>query len=138
MPAVIKDSRSPAGGARQKKNRLPIVIAAVVVLLGVLFAIKPPFVVRPLPGREGASGEAGSQPTESSAAKFVDGVWDKLGSVFDEKAQDISQHQRGYFGQMNTDSQKHFSNREWTRINANKSNSFVSIRVHSSLVCLSA
>jgi hypothetical protein len=29
---------------------------------------------------------------------------------------------------MNTDSQRHFSNREWTRINANKSNSFVSIR----------
>ena len=90
MPAVIKSSRSPAGGASQKKNRLPIVIAAVVLLLGVLFAIKPPFVVRPLPGREGASGGAGSQPTESSAAKFVDGVWDKLGSIFDEKAQAIA------------------------------------------------
>jgi len=90
MPAVIKSSRSPAGGASQKKNRLPIVIAAVVLLVGVLFAIKPPFVVRPLPGREGASGGAGSQPTESSAAKFVDGVWDKLGSIFDEKAQAIA------------------------------------------------
>jgi len=90
MPAVIKSSRSPVGGASQKKNRLPVVIAAVVVLIGVLFAIKPPFVVRPLPGREGATGGAGSQPTESSAAKFVDGVWDKLGPVFDEKAQDIA------------------------------------------------
>jgi predicted lipoprotein len=90
MPDVIKSSRSPADGASQKKNRLPVVTAAVVVLLGVLFAIKPPFVVRPLPAREGATGGAGSQPTESSAAKFVDGIWDKLGPVFDEKAQDIA------------------------------------------------
>jgi predicted lipoprotein len=89
MPAVIKDSRSSAAGVGKKRNRLPIVMAAAVVLIGVLFAIKPPFVVRPLPGREGASGGGGSQPTESKAAKFVDGIWDKLRPVFDQKAQDI-------------------------------------------------
>ena len=90
MPAVIKDSRSPAAGPGKKKNRLLIVIAAAVVLIGIFFTIKPPFVIKPLPGHEGATGGAGSQPTESKAAKFVDGIWDKLGSVFNEKAQDIA------------------------------------------------
>jgi predicted lipoprotein len=90
MPAVIKDSRSPAASPGKRRNWLPIVIAAAVVLVGIFFAIKPPFVVRPLPGREGATGGAGSQPTESAAAKFVDGIWDKLGSMFDGKAQDIA------------------------------------------------
>ncbi|HYZ71724.1 MAG TPA: DUF2291 domain-containing protein [Chthoniobacterales bacterium] len=90
MPTVIKDSRPPAAGAEKKKNRLPIIIAAAVVLIGILFAIKPPFVVRPLPGHEGVGGGAGSQPTQSTAAKFVDGIWDKLGPTFDEKAQDVA------------------------------------------------
>jgi predicted lipoprotein len=90
MATVIKDSRSSAAGAGKRKNRLPIVIAAAVVLVGILFAIKPPFVVRPLPGREGVTGVVGSQPTQSAAAKFVDGIWDKLGPAFDEKAQDIA------------------------------------------------
>jgi predicted lipoprotein len=65
-------------------------VAAAVVLIGVFFTIKPPFVIKPLPGREGTTGGVGSQPTESSAAKFVDGIWDKLGPVFDEKAQDVA------------------------------------------------
>jgi predicted lipoprotein len=90
MPAVIKDSPSPAAGSGKKKNRLPIVIAVAVVLIGIFFTIKPPFVVRPLPGHETAAGAAGSQPTESKAAKFVDGIWDKLGSAFNEKAPDIA------------------------------------------------
>jgi predicted lipoprotein len=90
MPAVTKDSRSPAASPGKKKNRLPILIAIAVVLIGIFFAIKPPFVVRPLPGREAATGGAGSQPTESAAAKFVDGIWGKLGPVFDDKAQDIA------------------------------------------------
>jgi predicted lipoprotein len=90
MPAVTKDSRSPAASPRKKKSRLPIVVAIAVVLIGISFAIKPPFVVRPLPGREGATGGAGSQPTENAAAKFVDSIWGKLGPVFDDKAQDIA------------------------------------------------
>ncbi|MBV9876918.1 MAG: DUF2291 domain-containing protein [Verrucomicrobia bacterium] len=90
MPAVINDSRSSAAGPGKKKNRQPMVIAAVVVLIGILFAIKPPFVIKALPGHEGAAGGAGSQPAENTAAKFVDGIWDKLGPVFDQKAQDIA------------------------------------------------
>jgi len=90
MPAVIKDRGSPAAGPGRKQNRLRIVMAAGVVLAAIFFAIKPPFVVRPLPGREGAASGGGSQPTESAAAKFVDGIWDKLGPVFDQKAEDIA------------------------------------------------
>ena len=90
MSSVTKDSRSPAAGVRKKKKRLQIVIAAAVALIGIFFAIKPPFVIRPLPGHESATGGAGSQPTESAAAKFVDGIWDKLGPAFDGKAQDIA------------------------------------------------
>jgi predicted lipoprotein len=90
MPAVTKDSRSPAANPGKKKHRLPILIAIAVVLIGIFFVVKPPFVVRPLPGREGATGGTASQPTESAAAKFVDGIWDKLGPVFDDKAQDIA------------------------------------------------
>jgi len=90
MSSLTKDSRSPAAGAGKKKKRLRIVIAAAVVLIGIFFTIKPPFVIKPLPGKEGATGGVGSQSTESSAAKFVDGIWDRLGPVFDEKAQDIA------------------------------------------------
>jgi predicted lipoprotein len=90
MPAVANDSRSPAAGAGKKKNRLPIVIAAIVVVIGILFAVKPPFVIKALPGHEGATAGPGSSPVESTAAKFVDGIWDKLGPAFDEKAQDIA------------------------------------------------
>jgi predicted lipoprotein len=89
--SVTNNPRSETTVARRKRTRIRALIAAAVVLLiGIFFAIKPPFVVRPLPGREGAAGGAGSQPTESAAAKFVDGIWDKLGPVFDDKAQDIA------------------------------------------------
>jgi predicted lipoprotein len=90
VSSVTNDPRPQGATAGKKKNRLPIVLAAVVVLLGIFFAIKPPFVIRALPGHEGATGGAGAQPTESTAAKFVDGIWDKLGPIFDEKAQDIA------------------------------------------------
>jgi predicted lipoprotein len=90
MSSLIKDSRSPAAGAAPKKKWIRIVMAVAVVLIGIFFTIKPPFVVRPLPGREGATSGAAAQPTESAAAKFVNGIWDKLGPVFDEKAQDIA------------------------------------------------
>jgi len=88
MPSVINDSRLPAAPARQKKNRGRIAIVAAVLLVGILFVVKPPFVVRPLPGHE-ATG-AGSQPAESKAAQFVDGCWGKLVPLFEEKAQDIA------------------------------------------------
>ena len=88
MSSVTNDPRSPAAAAGQKTKRTRIVIAAVVVLIAILFVIKPPFVVRPLPGHEPTGGE--SQPAESKAAKFVDGFWAKLDSLFEEKAQDIA------------------------------------------------
>ena len=87
MSSVTKD-RSGATAAGQKKNRTRIVIATVVVLIGVLFVVKPPFVVRPLPGHEPIG--AGAQPAQSKAAQFVDGVWAKLVPLFEEKAQDIA------------------------------------------------
>jgi Predicted periplasmic lipoprotein (DUF2291) len=58
------------------------------LLVGILFAFKPPFVVRPLPGHEPTG--AGSQPAETKAAQFVDGFWAKLVPLFEEKAQDIA------------------------------------------------
>jgi predicted lipoprotein len=88
MSSVTNDPRSGATAAGQKKNRTRIVIAGVVVLIGVLFVVKPPFVVRPLPGHESIG--AGSQPAQSQAAQFVDGVWAKLVPFFEEKAQDIA------------------------------------------------
>ncbi|MFZ0502088.1 MAG: DUF2291 domain-containing protein [Chthoniobacterales bacterium] len=88
MPSVINDPRGQATASGQKKKRTRIVVSAVIVLLGILFAIKPPFVVRPLPGHESAG--ADSKPVESQAAKFVDGVWPKLGPVFEDKAPDIA------------------------------------------------
>jgi predicted lipoprotein len=88
MPSVINDSRLPAAPARQKKNRGRIAIVAAVLLVGILFVFKPPFVVRPLAGNEPTG--AGSQPAESKAAQFVDGFWAKLVPLFEEKAQDIA------------------------------------------------
>lgn len=88
--SVTNDPRLPATAARRKRTRVRAATAAAVVLLiGILFAIKPPFVVRPLPGQEGASG-ANSQPTPSKAAQFVDTLWAKLGPLFEQKAQDIA------------------------------------------------
>ncbi len=87
---VTNDPRSQAVASGRKRTRIRAAIAAAVVLLiGIFFAIKPPFVVRPLPGREGASG-ASSQPTPSKAAQFVDAFWAKLVPLFEEKAPDIA------------------------------------------------
>jgi hypothetical protein len=88
MSSFINDSRSQAAASGQMKKRTRIVVAAIVVLLGILFVIKPPFVVRPLPGHETAG--ARSKPVESQAAKFVDGIWPKLGPLFEDKAPDIA------------------------------------------------
>jgi len=91
MSSVTNNPRLETSAVRRYRTRVRAAIAAVaVVLIGIFFAIKPPFVVRPLPGKGGVTGGAGSQPTESAAAKFVDDIWDKLEPVFDEKAQDIA------------------------------------------------
>jgi len=88
MSSVINDPRVSASSARRKKNRTRIAIAAAAVFVVILFAIKPPFVVRPLPVRE--SPGASSQPVEGKAAQFVDGFWEKVAPLFEEKAQDIA------------------------------------------------
>ena len=88
MSSVTNDPRSQAAIAGQKKKWTQIVIAGLVVLIAILFVIKPPFVVRPLPGHEPSGGAA--QPTENKAAKFVDGIWTKLVPLFEEEAQDVA------------------------------------------------
>lgn len=58
------------------------------ILIGIIFVLKPPFVIRPLPVLNGTA--PGSQSGQNAASKFVDPIWSsKLLPAFDEKAQDI-------------------------------------------------
>jgi predicted lipoprotein len=86
MSSVTNGPRSQVTAAGQKRKTTRIVIAVVIALIGVSFVLKPPFVVRPLPGHE----TAGAQPVENKAAIFVDGIWAKLVPLFEDKAQDIA------------------------------------------------
>jgi predicted lipoprotein len=86
MSSVTNGPRSQVTGTGQKRKTTRIVIAVVIALIGVSFVLKPPFVVRPLPGHE----TAGAQPVENKAAIFVDGFWAKLVPLFEDKAQDIA------------------------------------------------
>jgi predicted lipoprotein len=89
MTSVINDPPTRATSERQNKNRRRMAIFGGIVLLVILCALKPPFVIRPLPGRNSAG--SSSAPVESAAAKFVDPLWaSKLLPLFDEKAQDIA------------------------------------------------
>jgi predicted lipoprotein len=57
------------------------------ILLAVFLVLKPPFVIKQLPGRI----TPGSQPAETAAAKFVDPIWaSKVLPAIQEKAQDIA------------------------------------------------
>jgi predicted lipoprotein len=86
MSSVTNGPRSQVTAAGQKRKTTRIVIAVVIALIGVWFVVKPPFVVRPLPGHE----TTGAQPVENKAAIFVDGFWAKLVPLFEDKAQDIA------------------------------------------------
>jgi predicted lipoprotein len=86
MSSVTNGPRSQVTAAGQKRKTTGIVIAVLIALIGIWFVLKPPFVVRPLPGHE----TAGSQPVENKAATFVDGFWAKLVPLFEDKAQDIA------------------------------------------------
>lgn len=89
MNSVTNDLQPRAAAKTQNKNRRLITVLGAVVLLCILFLLKPPFVVRPIPGLKGAG--SASQPVENAASKFVDPLWtSKLLPVFDEKAQDIA------------------------------------------------
>jgi len=71
---------------RQKIQRRIAVLAGL-ILLGILLVLKPPFVIRPLPGRA----QTGSQPAQSAAARFVDPIWaTKVLPTIQQKAQDIA------------------------------------------------
>jgi predicted lipoprotein len=59
------------------------------ILIGIIFVLKPPFVIRPLPDHNGTALD--SQSGQNAASKFVDPIWSsKLLPTFDEKAQDIT------------------------------------------------
>jgi len=89
MTSVLNDPQPRATAERQNRNRRRIAIFGGIVLLAILCAVKPPFVIRPLPGHNSAG--SSSEPVESGAAKFVDALWaSKLLPVIDEKAQDIA------------------------------------------------
>ena len=86
LPTSLSQSPPQTQAGRKAKRRL--VILACLVLLVILLVLKPPFVVRPLPGR--AVPGAGSQPVQSAAAKFVDPIWSaKVLPTIQDKAQDI-------------------------------------------------
>src|SRR5258708_22215390 len=86
MSSVTNGPRSQEPAAGQKRKTIRIVIAVVIALIGIWFVLKPPFVVRRLPGHE----TAGAQPVGNKAATFVDGFWAKLVPLFEDKAQDVA------------------------------------------------
>jgi predicted lipoprotein len=89
MTSVINDPKPRATSERQNKNRRRIAIFGGILLLALLGVLRPPFVIRPLPGRTSPGSSSG--PVETAAAKFVDPLWaSKLLPTFDQKAQDIA------------------------------------------------
>lgn len=89
MASVTPPARAPSGTEARRKVQRRAAILVGVALLAILLTLKPPFVIRPLPGRAAAG--AGSQPAQSAAAKFVDPIWtSKVLPTIQEKAQDIA------------------------------------------------
>jgi predicted lipoprotein len=87
MTELTSPPQTASGTHERQKIQRRIAVLAGVILLGILLVLKPPFVIRPLPGRV----QAGSQPAQSAAAKFVDPIWTtKVLPTIQEKAQDIS------------------------------------------------
>jgi predicted lipoprotein len=78
---------APEAQARRKKRRTIAIVGVLILIAIILIMVKPPFVVRPLPGRAAP----GSQPAQSAAAKFVDPIWaSKVLPTVQDKAQDIA------------------------------------------------
>jgi predicted lipoprotein len=87
MTELTSTAKTPLKPQERRKIQRRIALLAGVILLAVLLVLKPPFVIQPLPGR----GQAGSQPAQSTAAKFVDPIWaTKVLPTIQEKAQDIA------------------------------------------------
>jgi predicted lipoprotein len=71
----------------RRKFQHRLALLAGFLLVAIFLVLKPPFVIRPLPGRV----QAGSQPAQSAAARFVDPIWTtKVLPTIQEKAQDIA------------------------------------------------
>jgi predicted lipoprotein len=89
MTSLINDSRTSPEANAWRNRRRTVAIVGVLILLVIILMVKPPFVVRPLPGHAGTG--AGSLPAQSAAAKFVDPIWtSKVLPLFQENAQDIA------------------------------------------------
>jgi predicted lipoprotein len=89
MASLIDDSKTSPETRIRRKSHPRIVILVLLVLFAIIFALRPPFVVRPLTDRTGAG--AGIQNGQGAAAKFVDPIWDsKVLPTIEEKAQDIA------------------------------------------------
>ncbi|MBV8900706.1 MAG: DUF2291 family protein, partial [Verrucomicrobia bacterium] len=89
MTSSTSLSQAPPSIQGRRKGRRRLAVLAGIVLLAILLALKPPFVVRRLPGH-GIPG-AGSQPAQTAAARFVDPIWTtRVLPAIQEKAQDIA------------------------------------------------
>jgi predicted lipoprotein len=89
MTSPTSLSQAPPRTQARRKARRRLTVLACLVLLLLLLILKPPFVVRPLPGR--AVPGSGSQPAQTAAARFVDPIWTaKVLPTIQEKAQDIA------------------------------------------------
>src|SRR4051794_34430349 len=89
MTSTTPSTQAASGTQARRKAQRRLAILAGFVLLAILLTLKPPFVVRPLPGR--AVPGSSSQPAQSAAAKFVDPIWaSKVLPTIQEKAQDIA------------------------------------------------
>jgi predicted lipoprotein len=64
-------------------------VAVVIAIIAILFVLKPPFVIRPLPGTAAAG--SGAHSVETAAARFVEPIWtSKVLPTIQEKAHDIA------------------------------------------------
>ena len=87
MTPLSSSLHRDSGTQKSRIWRRRIALLAGVFLLGLLIVLKPPFVIRPLPGRADAGSAAGQTP----AVKFVNPIWaTKVLPTIQEKAQDIA------------------------------------------------
>jgi predicted lipoprotein len=87
MTELTSPAQAPSKTQERRKIQRRIAVLTAIILLAILLVLKPPFVIRPLPGRT----QTGSQPAESAAAKFVDPIWaTKVLPTIQEKAHDIA------------------------------------------------
>jgi predicted lipoprotein len=87
MTALTNESKISLQSRRKSRTRNGIL--ALLVLLAVIFTLKPPFVVRPLTAPAGTGTSA--QNAQGAAARFVDPIWtSKVLPTIQEKAQDIA------------------------------------------------